>query len=300
MANQQLFNRYFRIKAAEADLSGLDASFNITKALKQDTNAAEFVIYNLSDSNRKVLEAIQDVPVEIHVGYTGIKKTPVPGVAPVATSALVTALESKIQEAESLLFKGDVRQCFSQRQGPDWVTILRTNDGIKANKHSRLVRSYKEGTQLKIIAKDLINALQADGKNALLKLNKNNYTGALDAVLNSYTVAGSVKFELQKILDRFELNGSIQEGELILLGKNETRGTDIVLLSPETGLIGSPEPGKDKRIQIKALLQPTFAPGKKFKLEAAQFSGEYRIERVDFYGSTFGNEWYADITGVPI
>lgn len=285
----ELFGRYLRVKAGGLDASGLNASFHIVKSLDPNPNGAEIRIYNLKESNRQLLHNLPTVPVEVILGYTGLNP-----INPIPTSV----------DAESLLFKGDAREVFSTKEGPDWVTVLRIGDGLKACKNNRLLKSYKEGIPIKTIITDIINAFQVDNKDALAKIAAGAYTNSMETVLSNYVVSGQVNKELEKILKKANLSHSVQDNVLTILGDIETTNTDAIVLSPQTGLIGSPEPGvgekKKNLLKIKALIQPKLSPGKKIILQSARFKGVYKIHKAVYQGSAFDNNWYVDIEASAI
>lgn len=291
MASDQLFNRYVRIIAGSLDMTGLDAEFTIHKDLKKEPNRCQLVVYNLNEDNRKALHALSNVTVQIKVGYLGINTED--------ESAEGTPSPA-FNDEESLIFQGDIFQIYSQKDGPDWKTFLNTSDGTKAHKHSRINKCFTKGTSFQQIGKELIGAYQLDGKKAITRLGKGDIEGLNDTTINNYVLSGSVSKELDKLLEKFSLSGSIQNGELLILKSTDTASEDILELGPETGLIGSPEPGCDKLLKIKSLILPHLSPGYKIKVESASFSGLYRIEKVVYNGSTFGNDWYANIEGKPL
>jgi hypothetical protein len=69
-----------------------------------------------------------------------------------------------------------------------------------------------------------------------------------------------------------------------------------VLLTPETGLIGSPDISNRLVLRARSLLNPELFPNRQVKIESTEIKGlMFRLERVIFTGETFGQNWYADI-----
>ena len=72
-------------------------------------------------------------------------------------------------------------------------------------------------------------------------------------------------------------------------------GTSVVL-SPQTGLIGSPEKGTKNTIKMRSLIIPDLVPGRQVILKSRHMSGNFRVERAEFKGDTASNDWYVDLT----
>jgi len=78
-----------------------------------------------------------------------------------------------------------------------------------------------------------------------------------------------------------------------------------VLLTPDTGLIGSPErsddieetqSGERKRLgwRVKSLLNPQIRPGDRLQIKSAEVDGVFRAENVNHFGDTEGGDWYTE------
>lgn len=293
MSNQLLFRRYARLVISDLDILGLDFTFSIEKSLEEAPNRLELVVYNLSETHRRALQKKTEIPFLLHLGYLGVdQETPF--------GSINLFAESADARRETLMFKGTLQKAITSRDGPDWITVLIASDAIDAHIKTRINKSYSKDIPYVAIAQDLIRQLGTDSKAALARMAAGGFDGSSASTLNSYVASGSVARELERVLTRFNLSYSIQNGELVILGKEETRNQNPILLTPETGLIGSPQPGKDGIVQIRSLILPQLTPGKKVKLETEQYNGLFKIERAVYTGSTFGNEWYIDMDGTPL
>jgi hypothetical protein len=121
-----------------------------------------------------------------------------------------------------------------------------------------------------------------------------------DSFLTGYVAHGRASTELERLLSARGLEWSIQDGRLQVLPKRGTTA-QVVSLSPDTGLVGSPEYGTpDKKgaasvLKVKALLQPQIKPGGKIRIDSANIHGVFfRVEEVEHRGDTAGGDWYSD------
>jgi hypothetical protein len=287
-----LFNRFVSIRAGTLLLDGLDATFTIEKNTEAEPNKCELRVYNLTESNRRALQALKNVEIEILAGYKGLENAPIP---------LKTA-EISTKDDQFRIFKGDVVQIFSQREGPDWVTTLRTADGMTSRQESRLNQTWKKGFPYKQMIQDLLRHVKVDTVGIIKRFAGGDFDseGADGSILNSYTVIGSAHAEIEKHFKKLNIKGFIEDNQLIALKKGQTLGTEAVRLTPETGLLDSPELTNDGLLKCRSLIRPEIRLGHQLKIESASFTGTYRIEKLNYSASTFAEEWFIDIEASPL
>lgn len=278
-----LFDRYVNIIAGTIQLNGLDAIFHIEKNLDPSPNRCELQIFNLSQENRKALHAQKEITVEISAGYRGYADK-----------------NNTNPDSEFLIFKGDLQQVFSKKDGPDWITTIRTADGIDSQQQSLVSQAFKKGTAFTAIAEQLLGKTSVDFKRALEKIKSGDIPAAVKTVLNSYTVQGSVAKELEKKFKEWGVKGFVSDGELQILKPGEFLGTEIIVLSPDTGLIGSPELDTSGYIRLTTLIRPEFLPGYAVNVVTAEYNGNFRIEKMSYNGTTFDNNWYIELEASPL
>jgi len=68
----------------------------------------------------------------------------------------------------------------------------------------------------------------------------------------------------------------------------------VVVLSKDSGLIGSPQKTMDG-IKLRSLMNVLIAPGKKIEILADEIKGLAVVERVTHLGDTNENDWFSDI-----
>lgn len=261
-------------KTAEAlRIEGLRVQFKIRKSDKPEPNKAEVVIYNLKASSRSDLEADKGVRVILSAGYA---------------------------DSTSQIFSGDSRFVNNRREDVDWLTKIEAHDGGRAYRFARTSESFSAGATAADLVKKLVAQLVKDPGNALEKAGKLTRSFA-----NGYTASGPTAELLTEHLAEEGYGWSIQDGRMEVLKLDETLADEVPLISPDTGLIGSPEmgaPEKKKgaaRLKVKMLLRP-IRPGQKFKLDAKGRKGEYRSHVVTHQGDTHSGDWYTEIEASPL
>lgn len=264
-----LFRRTAELQIGDTLLTGLDIAFCIEKTLAREPNTAEFKIWNLNDINRKYLRDKKRIPVTLKAGY---------------------------EWGMGLLFRGDLREAFSEREDPDWVTTIRSGDGLESLQSSRISKSFRAGTPIIDILKEISNSLGIIVGDAISFLEKRGFSSSDKRLLNGAAISGSAHNELDKWLKSVGLEGSVQDGTLQVLVSGQALDRTAVVLSSETGLIGSPEVSSKGILRARSLLNPELFPGRKIKVESKVLKEpHFRIARVIFSGETFGQDWYVDI-----
>lgn len=250
------------------EASGMRIKFKIDKSLKKEPNTSELIVSNLAEDRRKQLQQ-KGVKVLIEAGYaeTGMFR----------------------------LFAGDVRTLDHVWNGATWESTFKLGDGERAWKYAQISESFAPGTRA-------ADALRTIAKSMGLELgNVDTKVNGIAAVLDQgWCAAGNAARELDRIVTALRKEWSIQDGALQILDPYEALDLPIPEITPQTGLIGSPEmgsaptKGKPQLLRFKALLFPV-KPGGKVKLRSERYDGFVRVHKVSFEGDTHGGEWYTII-----
>ena len=265
-----LFSRIAELSIGNTQINGLDISFFVEKTLTSEPNTAEIKIYNLNDANRKTLRDQQRIPVLLKAGYAA---------------------------SVGLLFKGDLTEAFSQRESPDWVTTIRSGDGLVALRSAVIQQSFKAGTSVMEVLKSIVKTLGISTGDAIQKLERLGFKN-LDSGMS---VSGNSMQQLHKILKPLGLEASIQDNALQILVRGQALEQTAVLLSADTGLLGSPQLSNHGVLRAQALLNHELFPGRKIKLETREIKEPlFVIQRVSFRGDTAGSDWTVDMEAKKI
>lgn len=265
----ELFARRCRVQVDTLGLEGFDVRFEIQKSLAPKTpNSVELKIWNLNADHRQQLQEYEKVYVSVEAGY---------------------------ESGMSLLFRGDLRDVVSSRQGPDWITTVTSDSGRRARK-ARLVRSFAPGASVSSVLQAAARAMGVRLGNTAERTVAAKIAGTQAAkFFNGYAVAGAIDEELDRLARSCNLEWSIQDDELQFLDYGEPLQQLAVKLTAQTGLIGSPEPGNKGITEARCLIIPDLYPGRRCEVQSEHVRGIYRIETTKHTGSTFGPEWYCDL-----
>lgn len=302
-----LFKRVAELIVGQSGKEGilikdLRFSFSIEKTLTETLNTSTVRIYNLSESSRKMVE------------------TP--------NNALILKAGYAQDQGPITIFVGVVRRALTVREGPDWVTELELDDGLIAYRDTKLTTTFKPGTK----AVDVLNFV---AEQFGLPVRRLPDVIAFKIYPNGFSSVGRVRDAMSKVCNYLGLEWSIQNQEIQIINKGGATARTAIVISPTTGMLGSPEmeaktmsdklaakqgittksdgvivkksdkvlaSGKAPKdrlevqgYKVRSLLQPTLIPGDIVKVEAEGVNNFFKIEKVTHQGDTHGSEWESEI-----
>lgn len=300
-----LFLRVAELEVGQAGKIGifikdLRFSFNVEKTLSETLNNSTLKIYNLSPSSRRLVETPNNLVI-LRAGY-----------------------EHDI--GAITIFTGSVRRALTSKDGADWVTELELDDGLIAYRDSKVSISFPPGAKGADVLSSIATKLNIPVKSLPSDIAKKIYP-------TGFSFVGKSREAVSKVCEYLGLEWSIQDQEVQILKKGGSVKNQVIVLSPGSGLLGSPaleaktmgdkeaakqgittdskgvitrnkasEDGDIKpRLEVqgykvKSLLQPTLIPGHMVKLQAEGIDDFLKIEKVSHIGDTYGSEWYTELS----
>lgn len=261
----RLFGRRWRVQIGALVSEDVDIRFKAKRTSAPRPGTLELEVFNLAEANRnEVLNARRGTLVELSAGYA---------------------------DARPVVFRGDLRRATHKRDGLDWIVTVTAGDGENAIRNARVARSFAAGTALADVFAALADAMGVGIGNA----REATATATLGTVGALYPrgviLHGLAADELTRLCRGAGLEWSVQEGALQLLPRGRALQRSAVLLTPDTGLLGSPEVGQGRAVKARALLIPDLVPGRLVELRSQVVSGRYRIHGTELAGDTRGEDW---------
>ncbi len=259
------------VKIEGAAGRGLRVAFRIHKSLAKDPNTGEIKIFNLSKENRAKLKD-KGIPIVFSAGY---------------------------ENTEATIFSGDSRYINHELEGPTWVTKIQCGDGERAYAFTRFNKSYAAGVSVGSILRDAVASTSLNPGNLNSALAEPP-RGGLTSFVRGYTAHGRAVDTIETLAKSLGFTVSIQGGAFQFLRNGVAPGA-AVLLSPGTGLIGSPTYSspekKDQaaRLIAKSFLQPQIVCGGQVSIKSEEVNGAFRVQKLDHTGDWQGQEWYTSI-----
>jgi hypothetical protein len=270
---QALWGKSLLVTVEDLDLSGFDAAFSVTRTLKATPNTCELRLYNLGQALRREL-------------------------ATKAKDGLFVSIAAGFGDRLCQIYRGDLRDAFSVREDTGWVTTISSGDGEKARRTARVRRAFPRGTKVDVVLRALTESLGVGmGNTASALFGPKKLAHGSSEFVSGTVTHGSAATQLTEMLRSVGMEWSIQDGELQVLDKGRALAGEAIVLTPETGLVGSPEPGNKGTVKATVLLMPGLQPGTKVLIETSEVHGLFRLERVDYAGDTTQDDWLAHIEG---
>ncbi len=283
---------------------GLHFDFDIQKDLTEEPNKCKLTIFNLNEDARNALDGLsifdpkkprgtkksgpRSRDKELYHGKgTGTKPR-----APKTGKIRVEIRAGYISTGMSLIFRGDLRRASSEYQEDGtWETTIEGEDGGRTVLSSRINESFGPGTSLLTVAKACADAMG---------LGLGNFIEVQDLLGASYprgtVCSGPAAQELAGVLRRAKVGYTILDGQLNfrrLVGPQKL--TTAVYLSQATGLVGSPVRDSTGLVSVTSLLNPQIALGGYVQLDSKVLSGSYYVQKIQYKGSNYSQDWYSQL-----
>ena len=210
-----------------------------------------------------------------------------------------------------MVFKGTIQWVSDTFDSVDRKTTLHCLDGGINIAEARTSRSYPKGTKIKRVVTDLVKDLGTTEGN----IHVDN-----DQTLSSATaMCGNTSHYLEHICKSIDHNVSIQDGSVYVTPRSQMSSARSAYISPETGLIGSPEPfhndikptkkvtkssKKAKKptdgVKFKCQMNGAILPEKTIWLKSRDYDGPFKVVSVSHNGDKEGKEWVTEVECVSV
>lgn len=305
------FGRKISLIVTNAQGQGLDLSqfrvvFRVQRGDWQYPNTADIRVYNLNTDTANLIAGnnSQFTQLALQVGYQG--------------------------QNLGLIFAGTIAQARIGRANQlDSYVDFTAGDGDEPYNFATVVAPLAAGNngpgaQLATFLKAM--QLQAEKRGGLLQ---QGYVGPLstNGPPRGRVFYGCVKDEMRDFAQTNDMVWSIQNGQLTLIPRSSYIPGNTIIISPSTGLIGSPEQIQNG-VSLRVLLNPQIAIGQAIQITGATINpfrftpgftaatvtanlttrltnklnaeGLYYVMVAEHSGDTRGNDWYTDVTCLSI
>lgn len=319
ITKDSLFRRSFRLTigdkafGSEDELRPLSFSFSVQRDKTFTPNNANVLIYNLSEDTRAELEQLsggfgQGTAAarvkKLSVTTPKKPKKPKAGVAFAPQDGGVTVrIEAGYGTNVGQVFFGVLRKVSSWRQGPDWLTQISGGDGERSIATAKISRTFPKGTPLTSVVRELVKTLgvgEGGLKNTLTALEVGGFLSGGKTLPKAITMHGDSATNLEQLMRSVGMSWSIQDNNFYAgpAGTATMPGTGP-LLTPETGLIDTPQIDKFGKVTGKSLLNADLLPGRVFRVESSRVTGNFLCEKTQHTGSSTESDWYVSWVGAP-
>lgn len=259
-------------RSASGVWEGLRLAFRVEKGGDASPNKADLTIYNLSADSRAFVK--KGMIVRLEAGYASNCK---------------------------LVFTGSIELADHDHEGVDWVTKIHSADGVRAYRGIVLSESFGPKTTEESVIRAIAEKMKVTIGELKLNPRPKGLKGKQPKALfnKGVAISGAASAALTRLCSSRGLRWSIQDGVLQVLPYREQLSQLAVLLTPETGLIGSPT-ATETGVKMVSLMQGGVNPGRAIQLQSAILKGVYLAENVKHEGDTHGNDWYTVVDAIKL
>jgi hypothetical protein len=224
------------------DAPGLRMQFEVTKTLRSKLNTALIRVYNLSPDNvAKIKGEFQEVLLK--VGY---------------------------EDAVSDLFRGQIRNSATRRDGNDWITEIDAADGFRDAHTSTVNITLSAGTTTTQAIQKIAAAFSTTTVGHVVVKEKKRLRGRV--------LCGLATDHLDSFAIDNDAHWSFQDGRLDIVRADSTLPTEAIVITAATGMLGAPEVD-DKGIAVECLLNPRIRCNGKIQIDNAAVKLKIKKER---------------------
>ena len=251
----------------------LRLSFSIQKHLEPNPNPAQIMVTNLAESTRKRFSQARGHRIALSVGY---------------------------RDGMTTIFVGSIYLATSEKSGTEWVTRFEALDGGTTYQRARIKTTIAQDTTLLDVLKTIADrAKTQDNIQVALR--------SLRDVPDVQIPGGAVlSGDMKELLDQYTrghgLVWSLQDDQLQIHAATGDTGEGQVVLSPTSGLIGSPKQKVDHAgiflrtgVTFSCLMNGQIRPGRRVELRDCAVPGVFTAARVTFSGDSSGQNWYTEV-----
>lgn len=278
----ELFKRAWRVQVGGFESTDVDIAFKLERTLAARPGHLELTIYNLTEDHRhEILKA----PRRQHFGSALGERRP----------GTLVELSAGYEGERPVIFRGDLRRARQTREAPEWMVTIEAGDGGFAMRNARVSTAFSADTALADVIEAIAESMGVGAGNAR-DVASDATLGRVGALFPEGHVAhGQASDALTALCRSAGLEWSIQSGVLQVLRRGRALQRSAIVVSENTGMVGSPERTSRRKAKVKTLLIPGLQPGSIVELASHVINGTFRVGHMNITGDTRGGDWYAEL-----
>ena len=262
------FGRAWNVQIDTAQTNVLRVAFSVIKTHTKEPNKASVSIYNLAAETRNRLRK-QNVFINVSAGY---------------------------QNTSALLFSGYVRAIEHLRDKTEWITKVTSGDGELPIRTTRASKSWRPKTLIATVITDLATATTLPLGNIPAVCAAQDWRKGVTMFARGYTSQGGAYDELVKLAFSLGYEVSVQDGALQMIKIDGANSLPVLLLSQQSGLVGSPQVAETFFVKCTSLLNGAYTPGRRVHLKSDKYDGLFVVKAVEHKGDSHGQDWFSNLT----
>lgn len=270
----------------------LEVQFDITQRLTPDPNACRLRIANLGPATRGWLQS--NIRRSVNVANTTIRpngSAAPPGVRTNAKretharSDVYVELEAGYDDRTGTLFEGSAQRLRHIHSRANWQTDITVGDALASQMGAVASRQFARKSRLIDVLRHLVAVMGLGNGN----LDDASLTAAIGTGKKNFplglTVVGMAKWYVDRLLQLTGAEWFVDAGDFFIVQKTFPLDEPEILISPDNGLIGKPQPTESNGVSIGLQLRTDVRIGRKVRLESNTVNGVYRVDELKHVGN---------------
>ncbi|MBU0975161.1 hypothetical protein KKD03_05680, partial [Patescibacteria group bacterium] len=193
MTNRRLMDRVWSVEIGTTRIRNVDGArefsvvFEVAKSLEREPNTATVRIANLSSSTRRAMEEADDPQIQLRAGYPDL---------------------------DDIIFVGDARDIWSERDGTEVWTNIEAEDGGRSYRTAEIERSFGPDTSVETVIRYCAEAMGVGLGNTTVAIDGATLTQADDRYAEGIILSGPAWRQLDRVCRSCSLRWSVQNGVL--------------------------------------------------------------------------------------
>jgi len=221
------------------------------------------------------------------------------------TKGSIIGLRAGYDDAIDFIFKGEIRNTFKERDGPDTITRIIAHGGSEATKSVN--KSLGKGVKVTALIRECATALGFP-----IVMNDDDFANE-SVYSRGYSLNGDPAKILDKLANTHGFSYTIENRRIVVVGKNSFRSGTPYVISQANGMEGIPEiteVGVDANVRLTPKIRIGGQIDVQSELSTFNFSnlyfqnipanagsGIYNVQRLKYSGDSWGDTWTTSVTG---
>lgn len=238
-------------------IESLRVTFEFTKTIDSKPNSGTVRVYNMNRDNINKVLAGEFKNLRLSVGYNELR----------------------------LIYVANIIKPSVRREDLDWVIEFECADGDTDYQKAYTAMTLAAGSTDQTAVEKIVGRFAETVAGVVDLPNKR-------ALPRGKVMLGNNRDLLNQLCKNNQADWSIQDGELVILPPDKVLSDEAVLLSQDTGMIGSPE-ATDNGLELTCLLNPSLKIGGLVRVRSIlnHYDGDYKIVNIAYSGDALGGDW---------
>lgn len=229
--------------------------FDVNRGVWSDANTGNFQLYNLGYDIQALLwkdraDQTKYVTMWVYAGY---------------------------EDVMPLIFMGDVQECTSYRNGVDFITDIQATDGGYLFQYGFINKTFSKDTDFKFLIQELLAGVPTCK------------VGYITSNVKQMRKRGRTFIgQTMKLLEAYDFDKVfIDNGELHILGENDVIPGQLMVLTADSGMIGTPR-RSETTLNVDTIFEPQLVVAQAINLQSKIYpflNQNYQIIGLRHYGT---------------